>query len=73
MSERTWLKRQQAVGTERKIAGYDNEMGYVNGGRDVHPGGGTHPGTNAGPVHAGVVMRRMLDFMRDGATGRHGQ
>lgn len=37
------------------------------------PGGCTHPGTDAGPMHAGAVMRRMLEFMRHCVPGRHGQ
>ena len=48
-------------------------MGCMNGGRNVNPGSRTHPGTNAGAMHAGIVVRRMLKFMRDRTTGRHRQ
>ena len=36
-------------------------------------GGGAHPGTDTRPVRGGIVMRRMLEFMRDGTAGRRGQ
>ncbi|MCE3225000.1 MAG: hypothetical protein K0S58_3180, partial [Nitrospira sp.] len=45
----------------------------MDGGGDVRAGGRAHPGTNAGSMHAGVVVRRMLEFMRHCAAGRHGQ
>ena len=35
--------------------------------------GGAHPGTDARTMHAGIVMRRMLELMRDGTAGRRGQ
>lgn len=48
-------------------------MRAMNGSDHVHAGRRTHPGTNAGAMHAGIVVRRMLKFMRDRATGRHRQ
>lgn len=39
----------------------------------MRSGGGAHPGTDTGSMHAGVVVRRMLDLMRDGAAGRQAQ
>lgn len=48
-------------------------MRRMHGGHHMHPGHRTHPGTNSGSMHAGIVMRRMLEFVRDGIPGRHGQ
>jgi hypothetical protein len=40
---------------------------------DDASGGGAHPGANACSVHAGGVMRGVLDFMRKGGTRRGAQ
>ncbi|MCC2640870.1 MAG: hypothetical protein K0S45_1283 [Nitrospira sp.] len=45
----------------------------VKGGHHVDSRSRTHPGANARSMHAGVVMRRMLEFVRDRAAGRHSQ
>lgn len=60
-------------GTERNIPGQREQVRHMNGGYDMHPGRRTHPGTDTGPVHAGTVMCRMLEFVRDRAAGRHRQ
>lgn len=73
MTERTGLGRQQAVGMDRKIVGEDKQMGRVNGSRDVDACSGAHPGADARPMHAGIVMRRVLEFMRNGIARRHRQ
>ncbi len=45
----------------------------MNGRRHMRSGGGAHPGADAGSMHAGIVVRRVLDLMRDGAAGRQAQ
>lgn len=58
---------------DRKIVGEDKQMGRVNGSRDVDACSGAHPGADARPMHAGIVMRRVLEFMRNGIARRHRQ
>ncbi|MDP9131767.1 MAG: hypothetical protein M3M98_01370 [Nitrospirota bacterium] len=61
------------VGVYRKEADYFKYVCRVNGRDHLQAGGRTHPGANAGRMHARVVMRRMLKFMRNGVAGRQGQ
>ena len=67
------LKEPRVVGVTRKKADERKHRCRMDGGGDVRAGGGAHPGANAGPMHAGIVVRRMLEFMRHRAAGRHGQ
>lgn len=73
MTQSQQLNQKSVVGVKREEADDFKQLRGMNGGDDVHPGNRTHPGTNAGPMHAGVVMRRMLELMRNRAAGRHGQ
>lgn len=73
MTRSQQLNQKRVVGVTREEADDFKQLRGMNGGDDVHPGSRTHPGTNAGPMHAGVVMRRMLELMRHRAAGRHGQ
>ena len=65
--------QQGVVGVKRKKPDECKQVCRMEGGGDVRRAGGAHPGADAGPMHAGVVMRRMLEFMRHGAAGRRGQ
>ena len=67
------LGQEHSIRAERSVTGHGEQMRRVNGGHHVHPGRRTHPGTNAGSMHAGIVMCRMLEFMRDRTPGRHCQ
>ncbi len=67
------LNQKGVVRVKGKEADYLEYLRRMDGGRDMRPGSCAHPGTNAGPMHAGIVMRRMLKFMRNRAAGRHGQ
>jgi hypothetical protein len=48
-------------------------MSRVKGGRNVNSGGSAHPGADARSMHGGIVVSRMLEFVRDGSAGRHRQ
>ncbi len=67
------LGEKDQTGKERRIAGERQHMGRMNRSDHMHAGRRAHPGTNARSMHAGIVMRRMVELMRDRATGRHRQ
>ncbi len=61
------------IDRERHVTGQREQMRRMQGRDHLHTGGCTHPGTNAGAVHARVVMGRMLQLVRNRAPGRDGQ
>lgn len=67
------LNGQRLDGIKREETDERKQMCHMERRGDVRPGGGTHPRANTGAVHAGTMMRRMLEFMRHRAAGRHGQ
>lgn len=67
------LRQDYRIKAEQHVAGHGEQMRHVNRGHDMDPGRRTHPGADAGPVRARAVMRRMLEFVRDCAAGRHSQ
>lgn len=73
MTRSKQLNQKSVVGVKREKADDFKQLRGMNGGDHMHPGSRTHPGTNAGSMHAGVVMRRMLELMRNRAAGRQGQ
>ena len=67
------MRQEHGVRAERSVTGHGEQVRRVNGGHHMDPGRRTHPGTNAGSMHPGIVMRGMLEFVRDRASGRHRQ
>lgn len=67
------LNGQRLDGIKRKETHKRKQMRQMERRGYVRPGCGTHPGANTGTMHAGTMMRRMLEFMRHRAAGRHSQ
>ena len=67
------LNQKRWVGVERQEAEDFEQLRRMKGRDHIHAGGGAHPGTNAGAVHARVVMSRMLQLVCNRAAGRDSQ
>ncbi len=73
MTRSKQLNQKSVLGVTREEADDFKPLRGMDGGVHMHPGRRTHPGTNAGSMHAGAVMCRMLELMRNRAAGRQCQ